>query len=260
MSGVNWNGILRLPEAALAGCRRIPKTVLVKQAMLTKTEQKRLDKVARLEHFATVQKSTTRIPPYEDDGRNVQSVVLLRCEMAAGTMAMAEVAELVHKCFPNPTVLLIEAGGSACVSVALTRKSQAEHGATVVDRIESTGAFDPGRPEYADFLSALAFGRLSQGDIWEYLLDLSRTVKLSHAIGGLGFYPICPARDREKLIVLASRYDELGASVKRMKEQRKSKDITLNESAKLRMEMKEEERRLKTVTDEIKEICNGDSR
>lgn len=154
MSGVDWNGILRLPDAALAGCRRIPKTVLVKQAMLTNTEQKRLDKVARLEHFATVQKSTTRIPPYEDDERNVQSVVFLRCEMTAGTMAVAEVAELVHKCFPNPTVLLVEANGRACVSVALTRRSQAEQGATVVDRVESTGAFDPGRSEYADFLGA----------------------------------------------------------------------------------------------------------
>lgn len=257
MSGVDWNRILRLPDAALAGGRRIPKTVLVKQAMLTKTEQKRFDKVARLEHFATVQKSTTRIPPYQDDGHNVQSIVFLSCEMAAGTMAVAEVAELVHKCFPNPTVLLVEAGGCACVSVALTRKSQAEQGATVVDRIESTGAFDPGRPEYADFLSAIAFERLSQGDLWEYLLDLSRAVALSRAIGGLGFYPSCPAQDREKLIVLTSRYDELGASVKRLKERRRSKDITLNESAKLRMEMKEEERRLKAIADEIKEICNG---
>ena len=173
---------------------------------------------------------------------------------------MAEVAELVHKCFPNPTVLLIEAGGCACVSVALTRRSQAEQGATVVDRIEATGAFDPDRPEYADFLGALAFGRLPQGDLWEYLLDLSRAVKLSRAIGGLGFYPSCPAKDREKLIVLTSRYDELGASVKRLKEQRRSKDITLNDSAKLRMKMKEEERRLRAVADEIKEICNGCSR
>lgn len=257
MNGVEWNGILRLPDATLAGDRRIPKTVLAKQAMLTKTEQKRLDKVARLEHFATVQKSTTRIPPYMDEEHDVQSIVFLRCEMATGTMAVAEVAELVHKCFPNPTVLLIEAGGRACVSVALTRKSQAEKGAMVVDRIESTGAFDPGRPEYANFLSALAFGRLSQGDLWEYLLDMSRAVALSRAIGGLGFYPSCPARDRERLIVLTSRYDELGASVKRLKEQRRSRDITLNESAKLRMEMKEEERRLKAVADEIKEICNG---
>lgn len=260
MSGVDWNGILCLPAAALAGCRRIPKTVLVKQAMLTKTEQKRLDKVARLEHFATVQKSTTRIPPYENDERNVQSIVFLRCEMAPGTMAVAEVAELVHKCFPNPTVLLIEASGCVCVSVALTRKSQAEQGATVVDRIESTGTFDPSRPEYADFLGALAFGRLSQGDLWEYLLDLSRAATLSRAIDGLGFYPSCPAQDREKLIVLTSRYDELGASIKRMKEQRRSKSITLNESAKLRMEMKEEERRLRAIADDIKEICDGDSR
>lgn len=257
MSGVDWNGILRLPEAALAGGRRIPKAVLAKQAMLTKTEQKKLDKIARLEHFATVQKSTTRIPPYEDDRRNVQSIVFLRCEMAAGTMAVAEVAELMHKCFPNPTVHLVEAGDRACVSAALTRKSQAEQGATVVDRIESTGTFDPGDPEYADFLGALAFGRLSQGDLWEYLLDMARVVALSRAIGDLGFYPSCPARDREKLIVLTSRYDELEASVKRMKEQRRSKDITLNESAKLRMKMKEEERRIRVVADEIKEICNG---
>ncbi|ERH17372.1 hypothetical protein HMPREF1978_00534 [Actinomyces graevenitzii F0530] len=257
MSGVDWSGILRLPDAALAGGRRIPKAVLVKQAMLTKTEQKRLDKVVRLEHFATVQKSTTRIPPYEDDERNVQSIVFLRCEMAPGTMAVAEVAELMHKCFPNPTVLLIEAGGRACVSVALTRKSQAEQGATVVDRIEATGAFDPGRSEYAEFLGALAFVRLSQGDLWEYLLDMVRVVALSRAIGGLGFYPSCPAQDREKLIVLTARYDELGASVKRLRERRWSKDITLNESAKLRMEMKEEERRLRAVTDEIREICNG---
>ena len=257
MSGVDWNGILRLPNAALAGCRRIPKAVLVKQAMLTKTEQKRLDKIARLEHFATVQKSTTRIPPYEDDGHNVQSIVLLRCEMATGTMAVTEVAELVHKCFPNPTVLLIEAGGCACVSVALTRKSQTEQGATVIDRIEATGAFDPSRSEYLDFLKALDFGRLSQGDLWEYLLDLSRAVELSRAIDGLGFYPSCPAQDREKLIVLTAHYDELGASVKRLKERRRSKDVTLNESAKLRMEMKEEERRLRTIADEIKEICNG---
>ena len=257
MSGVDWNGVLRLPDAALAGCRRIPKTVLAKQVMLTKTEQKRLDKVARLEHFATVQKSTTRIPPYEDDKRNVQSIVFLRCEMAAGSMAVSEMAELVHKCFPNPTVLLIEAGGRTCMSVALTRKSQAEQGATVVDRIESTGAFDPGGPEYADFLGALAFGRLPQDDLWKYLLDMARVVVLSRAIGGLGFYPVCPARDREKLIVLASRYDELGASVKRLKERRRSKDITLNESAKLGMGVKEEGRRLRAVADEIKEICNG---
>ena len=128
---------------------------------------------------------------------------------------------------------------------------------TVVDSIESTSVFDPGRSEYADFLSALAFEQLSQGNLWEYLLNLSHAVALSRAIDGLGFYPRCPAEAQEKLIILTSRYNELESSVKRLKEQHQLKDVVLNESARLRIEMKEEERRLRAIADEIKEICNG---
>lgn len=256
MSDVDWISILRLPEATLAGGLRIPKVVLVKQAMLTKTEQKKLDKVSRLEHFATVQKSTTRIPPYADEERDVQSIVFLRCVMAAGTMALIEVGELLHKCFPNPTVLLFEADGGVGISVSLTRKNLAEQGAAVIDRIEATGAFDPGAPQYGDFLDALAFEGLAQGDLWEYLVDLSRSVTLSRAIGGLGFYPQCHAWDREGLIALVAHYDETNGVIKRLKEQRRSRGITFNESAKLRMRMKKEERRLETIAAEIEEICN----
>ena len=260
MSGVDWNGVLRLPDSALAGGRRIPKTVLVKQAMLTKTEQKRLDKVARLEHFATVQKSTTRIPPYEDDERNVQSIVFLRCEMAAGTMAVAEVAELVHKCFPNPTVLLIEAGGRACISVALTRKSQAERGATVVDRIESTGTFDTGRPEYADFLGALEFARLPQGDLLAFLQGIAWAVRLSRSITSLGFYPMCADRDREQLGELIARSDALAMQIADMRQRRRDRRLSLNESARLRVEVKKLEAEFDLVMDSIKSVCTlGDA-
>lgn len=260
MSGVDWNGVLRLPEAALAGCRRIPKTVLAKQAMLTKTEQKRLDKVARLEHFATVQKSTTRIPPYEDDGRNVQSIVFLRCEMAAGSMAVAEAAELVHKCFPNPTVLLIEAGGRACISVALTRKSQAEQGATVVDRIESTGAFDSGGPAYASFLDALEFARLPQDDLLAFLQGIVWAVRLSRSITSLGFYPMCADRDREQLGKLIARSDALAKEVSGNRQRRRDRGLSLNESAKLRVDAKRLEAEFDSVMGLIKSICTlGDT-
>ena len=260
MSGVDWNGVLCLPDAALAGCRRIPKTVLVKQAMLTKTEQKRLDKVARLEHFATVQKSTTRIPPREDDERNVQSIVFLRCEMATGTMAVAEVAELVHKCFPNPTVLLIEAAGRACVSVALTRKSQAEQGATVVDRIEATGAFDPGRPEYTNFLGALEFARLPQGDLLAFLQGIAWAVRLSRSITSLGFYPLCADRDREQLGELIARSDALAMQIADIRQRRRDRGLSLNESARLRVEVKKLEAEFDLVMDSIKSVCTlGDA-
>lgn len=260
MSGVDWNGTLRLPDAALAGCRRIPKTVLVKQAMLTKTGQRRLDKVARLEHFATVQKSTTRIPPYEDDERNVQSIVFLRCEMAAGTMAVAEVAELVHKCFPNPTVLLVEANGRACVSVALTRKSQAEQGATVVDRIESTGAFDPCSPEYADFLDALEFTRLPQDDLLAFLQGIAWTVRLSRSITSLGFYPMCADNNREQLGELIARSDALAKQVSDNRQRRRDRGLSLNESARLRVDAKKLKAEFDSVMDSIKSVCTlGDA-
>lgn len=257
MSGFDWNRHLRLPKAALAGDRRVPKTVLTRQAMLTKTEQRRLDKVARLAHFATVQKSTTRIPPHVDDERDMQSIVFMRCEMDPRSQALAEVASLLHGCFPNPTVLLLESGDAIGISVALTRKSLAEQGAAVVERIGATGAFDPGEAPYAGFLEALAFENLSQDDLWAYLLDLAQAVTLSRAIAGLGFYPRCRAQDRERLIVRAADYDRASTELKRLREQRRSKDITLNESAKLRMKIKEEERRLAAIADEIKEICNG---
>lgn len=260
MSGVDWSGILRLPDAALAGCHRIPKTVLAKQAMLTKTEQRRLDKVARLEHFATVQKSTTRIPPYEDDERNVQSIVFLRCEMAAGTMAVAEVAELVHKCFPNPTVLLIEAGSRACVSVALTRKSQAEQGATVVDRIESTGAFDSCDPAYAPFLDAFEFARLPQDDLMAFLQGIAWAVRLSRSIASLGFYPMCADHNRGQLGELIARSDALAMQIADIRQRRRDRGLSLNESARLRVDVKKLEAEFDSVMDSIKSVCTlGDA-
>ena len=60
---MRWNDIFQLPDAALAGDKRVPKTMLVAQAALTKHEQKTLDKMRRLEHFATATKATTRPRP-----------------------------------------------------------------------------------------------------------------------------------------------------------------------------------------------------
>lgn len=256
MRGFSWNDALCLPDAALAGERRIPKTVLTRRAGLTKTEQKALGHVALLTHFATVQKSTTRIPPTQDEEHDIQSVVFLRCELA-GNAAYAELARLVHKCFPNPTVTLFGGEGQACVSVALTRKSLAEQGVTVVDRIEATGAFDPRSELYAGLLDALAFDALPQVNLLSYLEGLAAAVTLAKAVDSLGFYPVCAPQDRGRLLALVGEKNELDSTIAELRKQRRDKDISLNDSARLRMEIKRLEKDAANLTNQIKETCHG---
>jgi len=254
---VRWNDIFQLPEAALAGGKRVPKAMLARQAALTKREQRTLDKMRRLEHFATVTKATTHMLPRVDDERDIQSVIFLRCEMAGGTQAVSEVAGLLHRCFPNPTVIMQEAGESVCVSVSLTRKSHAERGATVIENIESTGLFDAADDAYAGFLETLAYYRLPQDDMWAYLQTMAWNVMLSRGIGALGFYPTCGRADRERMYSLVRSYESTQSEIKRLYEERRGDDVSLNESAKLRMRIRKMEDERDTLANEIKEICHG---
>ncbi|MGI6217244.1 MAG: DUF4391 domain-containing protein [Coriobacteriales bacterium] len=253
---VRWEDILRLPEAAYTGGRRLPKTVLTSRAMLTKNEQRTLDKVRRLEHFATVAKGTARVLPRVDDDHDIQSVIFLRCVMARDTQAVAEVAQLLHGCFPNPTVILQEAGDDIALSVNLTRRSYAEHGATVVYDVESTGLFDPTDTRYAPFLDTLSFERQPQDDLLSYLEAIASQVKLSQAIAPLGFYPSCHPDDRGLVLNLIDNYKKWDAQVKSLLQLHQGKDVTPNQSARLRMEIRRAKGKRSQTLREIEQLCD----
>lgn len=253
---VEWNDIFRLPHAALAG-RRVAKAALLRNARLTRLEQKALDKVALIEHWATVQKSTTRIPPHVDGERDIQSVIFLRLELTGRSAAYAELARVIHPCFPNPTVLLFENGNEACMSCAVTRMSQAERGATVVEETTMTGGFDPSDPLYAPLLEDLALDRLSQDDLYAYVREVSWRLRLGRLIGSLGFYPSCAPGQRARLLELTVERDELTAKRNAIAEQRHGRNLTLNETAQLRMKQHDIEKKLEETLAKIKEICHG---
>lgn len=256
MSALEWNGILRLPQAALAGGRRIPKTVLVRQALLAKAEQKVLNKVGALAHFATVQKSTTYIPSVVDDAHDIQSVVFLTCQMARSS-AYSEVAGLLHKSFPNPTVLLMEGSDDVCVSMSVTRRSLAERGAVVVDHIESTGAIDLALPELAPLAEELAFECLPQHDLLAYLEGLAWCVRRARMTAALGFYPRCGEGERPQFEALVSRREALASEAAELRRRRTEKDLSLNETARLRMRLHSVEGELADVDNRIKELCHA---
>lgn len=252
---VEWNDIFRLPPAALAG-RRIPKVALLRNAHLTRLEQRALDKVSFIEHWATVQKSSTRIPPHVDEERDIQAVVFLRCELTGRSAAYTELSRIIHPCFPNPTVVLFDNGGEVCLSCAVMRMSQAERGATVVEDVVSTGGFDPTDPLYASFLAGLALNRMPQGDLYEYVREFSWLLRLGRLTGSLGFYPSCAPAQRARLLELSTERDALAARRNAIAKQRRNRDLTLNETSKLRMEQRDVEGRAERLLREINGICS----
>lgn len=249
-----WEDILRLPGAAYAGGRRVPKTMLTRRAMLTRHEQRTLDKMSRLEHFATVAKGTAQVLPRVDEEYDIQSVIFLRCEMKGDSQAVAEVARLLHGCFPNPTVILQEAGDGIAVSVALMRRSHAERGATVVSDVESTGLFDPDNERYVPFLESLAFKRLPQDDLLSYVKAIASCVRLSQAISPLGFYPSCAPQDCGRLLQLVADCERKQSEVDALVAARRGKDVSPNESARIRMDIRNKEQMVADALVEIKRL------
>jgi len=127
----------------------------------------------------------------------------------------------------------------------------------VIADVESTGVFDLDDMRYAPFLDALAFERLPQENLLVYLRSIAWAVRLSRAVSSLGFFPACTERDYGRLEGLVARRDALASQVEDTKRRRRDRELTLNESARLRMELKKLEKELGQTTDEIKEICNG---
>ena len=253
---VAWNDIFKLPNTALVG-KRVPKTALLRNARLTRLEQKALDKVARIDHFASVQRSTTRIPPYIDDDRDIQSIIFLRCELNGRSAAYAEIAHVIHSCFPNPTVILFENGDEVCLSCSITRMSQAEHGATVIEDMSASGGFNLGDARFAPLSAALAFESLPQDNLYTFLQELSWRLRLGRLVGALGFFPTCQPADRERLLGLSAKRDVLVSERNAIAERRRDRELALNETAKLRIQQREIERKIESLLDEIKEICHG---
>lgn len=256
---LSWNDILKLPEACLAGDKRIPKTQLVEQAKLAKASAasiKLFDKLRDIRFFASLTKTNSHVQPVKNDGYDIESVIFLTCGLNS-TTGISEALRMVHGCFPNPTVMLAEghANPGIALSIALRRKNLAEHGAFVTERVYASGLFDAGKTEYVPYLERLAFSTLPQTTLLDYLVALGDRTLLARSVKALGFYPICKDADADLLMGHVKSMNELTSKIGELKDARKSKDATLAGTTKLRVEMRKLEQQRESVMDEVKEIC-----
>lgn len=259
MKTIAWNDILKLPDGALAGGRRVLKTQLTEQAKLAKASAasiKLLDKLRDVRFFASLNKSNSRILPVKDETYDIESVIFLTCGLNS-TIGIAEALRMVHGCFPNPTVILAEgfANPGIAVSAALRRKNLAERGAFVTEKTYASGLFKAESPEYAPYLERLSFATLPQTTLQDYLVALGDRTLLARSVKDLGFYPICEDADVDLLMGHVKTMNALSSKIGELKNVRKSKDATLADTTKLRVEIRKLEQQRASVMDEIKEIC-----
>lgn len=256
---IDWNDILKLPEGALAGEKRIPKTQLAEQAKLAKAAKNPgplLDKLREVRFFASLTKSNSCILPMKDDTYDIESVIFLACGLNS-SKGFSETLRMVHGCFPNPTVILATgyADSGIAVSVATRRKNQVEHGAFVTERIQTSGLFDPEKEAYRPYLERLAFPALPQTTLLAYLRALGDRSQLAYAVRSLGYYPLCKDDDAGTLMGHVKELDSLSSKINELNERRRAKDASLGETTKLRVEMRKLEQQRDAVKVEIKELC-----
>lgn len=254
---MDWNSILNLPNVTLAGDRPIPKTQLVSQDGLTKSDEKKLKDMESLTFFASLSKANTYMPSIKDEEHDIEAIIVLRCVLR-GMSSPTELGDILHKVFPNPTILLFEAPNeNVGISASIKRKSLAEHGAVVVENTQGTGLFDIADERYQPLLSRVSFDSLPQANLLEFMVALANRLMLSKAIPVLRFYPVCKEALTETLIGQVKDLQSLQLEIGRLEELRRGKDIMFAESTKIRMKVNEQKKQRECVVNDIREICNG---
>jgi len=256
IDGFDWQGVLSLPRTALpSGRTTVYKTDVARNGSLTRREEKLLSSVSSIDFFAAVSRESAKVPAVVDGDHDIRSVVFVRV-LVRPSASLVELAPAIHKAFPNPTVILFECGKRIGLSAAVRRLSLSEKGAVAIEEIQVSPLFGPGDSRYAGFLEALSFRLLPQDDQLSFIRGIASDIRLSRAVGKLGYFPSCPPKERESFWELMGSYEKSASKVEALEARRRDKDISFGESASLRVTIEQE----KVIRDEaarrIGDLCN----
>lgn len=254
---IEWNQYLRLPEMTLQD-KRIPRTVFADRVKASKKEQKTIACLKELRSYAIIVKSNTGILPHVDDVHDIQAVIYLDCLLDAWPHA-GELAAILHRAFPNPTVLLMRTVNpldGRMLSVALKRKSLAEAGVVVVEAVDSTGVLDPMESGTAAFWNMIGYDRLPQNDLLDYVHGMQDAILFHNARPRLGFTPKPGLARRQEIRDDLVRLQQLDTEIRRLQVKRRDKDTTFGESAEIRVLESGKKEEAQTIVDHIKELCH----
>lgn len=156
-----------LPPAALVN-QRVPKKLLLEQGAPTAADKRLLQAgVEELHWLAALKPATIGVQAYRDDVREYLEIAVLSVELRVEAKPV-RLTELIHRAIPYPLVLLTVHAGSATLSLAHKRWSQAENQAVVLDGavvLAPLATVDPSAQDLA-FQASLGLSNQSASDLF----------------------------------------------------------------------------------------------
>ena len=227
---------LHLPQQCVpVNPKAIPRSAFTRQANLTARQQRLLTNVERVALIGTLTHASSGMPAHIDDTYDVQSNLVLGLNLREAKNAN-EAIEIIHRALPHPTVLLVEQDRNALVSLAIPRKSLAEHGAMVVGYHVQTSWVDAYAPDTQALWEKLPYEAQPHGDLLAYVQGLGQNLALWNLREWVGDYacsaPSGMANIREPLI----RLETLNAQISQLRALRRTPDTPLRESSRLRVQ------------------------
>lgn len=136
--------------------QRIPKKLLLEQGAPTAADKRLIqDGIEELSWVAALKPSTIGVPAYRDEVREYLEVAVLSATLRPSAKG-GRLAELIHRAIPYPLFLVASQAGSASVSLAPKRFSQAELAQVVLEgEVTSVSLSLPPSKEEASFLASL---------------------------------------------------------------------------------------------------------
>ncbi len=188
---------LELPPGARVD-RRVPKTLLVEHGAPTVADKQRINEgIVAVQWVATLKPSTIGVPSFRDEVREYPEINVLSVTLRGGAK-ISRLAELLHRAVPYPVFLLMAEGTRLTLSLAHTRWSQGESGATVLDgdpvAVAVTEAETDGLP--SSFRQALSLARQLRADLYQLYQGWIDTLLALKAAAVTGRFAMATSADQ----------------------------------------------------------------
>jgi hypothetical protein len=145
--------------------QRITKKLLLERSRGTAAQKRSLqDGMEELIWIASLKPNTVGVAAYRDDAREYLEIAVILMRLRGNAKAN-RLAELIHRAIPYPVFLIAEQAGQIAITLAHKRWSEAEHGETIAEDVDSLSISEADPAVSGLFLNSLGLATLHAADM-----------------------------------------------------------------------------------------------